>query len=224
MFPFLQQKAADPSAEAEAEAGAQQPPWELLPRQVLWGEQAALPAAALIAVTRGASSSLGGQRVTGTGVAGLVGGALRQSRPLGDLGPMVVLGQGLCLWDACQVGCLMAQARRLAQVGWNLGTIPASHVALARIPLISSPQAAVRRDQDGWLRLVVTMQPWLLPDSVLLPYVACSLWQCPQGWGEHGVLCHLPTLPGAGLPGHKAVGAQGLLGRPRAQQVHELDV
>ena len=63
-----------------------------------------------------------------------MGGALGQSRPLGDLGPVVVLGQGLCLWDACQVGCLMAQAGRLAQVGWNPGTVPASGVALARIP------------------------------------------------------------------------------------------
>lgn len=41
-------------------------PGELLPRQVLRGEQAALPATALIAVTQGAGSSLGRPRVAGT--------------------------------------------------------------------------------------------------------------------------------------------------------------
>lgn len=148
MFPFLQQKAAIPSASATARV--RQPPGELLPRQVLWGEQAALPAMALIAVTQGAGSSLGRHRVTGTTRVG-------RSPRKGLRGRHSCWGRGrscACRTHVLWGGRQPQVERASAQGGWNPGIAPASLVTPGSEPDPRSLSwGCWWRDRGGWLWL-----------------------------------------------------------------------
>lgn len=127
------------------------------PHQGLGGPRAALPASALIAVTQGAGSSLGGCIVTdgrgwGTGPGAIMGPGVRRAGPL-------LAGQA-------SGGYLMA--------GLGAGLDP-----WPRRGLPGLAQAPVPRP---W---VAAALPSPLPDSILWPGVSCSLW--PHPWvGRHG--------------------------------------